>query len=658
MVDGDALVEKLPVAVAPQRTSLWRDALRRFRRHRLALIGTTVLLVMVVAVVAGPLAWRLPVNEIDFKQKLKGPTWSHPLGTDDLGQDLLARMLYGGRISLAVGVAAMLIAISLGTAIGAASGYMGGAVDHTLMRLTDLFLSIPALPLLLLIVYLFRDALKKAVGPEAGVFVLIVVVIGGLRWMPVARLVRAQFLSLREKEFVEAARGLGAPPLRQVVRHILPNAPEPIVHGRRDRPALGDGVEDQVAELRPALAAHEHLRPGELHEPVAAAVEVVEHGDRVHGVRGERPAAEIGADDTSARGSPRVPHEAHAGDLEEPAALVVALREAVLDRMTKLAPRHLELYDDIGERQETADVAPGEGAHGHRAVAADRPAVDERDVALEALAHHVGDEVAEVRLLRRELARVRLEGHGRAADDDVEILGDPLRIARHQRRDDGVGRHALAHLAERPRALDEPPVPRDPEVHLHQIARVRARLRDERLALLGDQRLVLVAAQDHVDAGGAGERSVGGHPLMGDRHDELRPARPQPRRRLPARDARIAEDDVGARARDPRGLGRREPEEADREAVEGQEEVGPRAAEDTPGGSVHHVGRQPRELRLGHALAERVGAEVELVVAEGREGEPDRIERRDHLRAAQHPGLDGRRQRGAREDEATGRAHG
>ena len=229
MVDGDALVETLPAAVAPARTSLWRDALRRFRRHRLAMIGTTVLLVMVVAVVAGPLAWRLPVNEIDFKQKLKGPTWSHPLGTDDLGQDLLARMLYGGRISLAVGVAAMLIAISLGTAIGAASGYMGGAVDHTLMRLTDLFLSIPALPLLLLIVYLFRDALKKAVGPEAGVFVLIVVVIGGLRWMPVARLVRAQFLSLREKEFVEAARGLGAPPLRQVVRHILPNAMAPVI---------------------------------------------------------------------------------------------------------------------------------------------------------------------------------------------------------------------------------------------------------------------------------------------------------------------------------------------------------------------------------------------------------------------------------------------
>src|SRR5881227_3552240 len=229
MVDGDALVETLPAAVAPQRTSLWRDALRRFRRHRLAMIGTTVLLVMVVAVVAGPLAWRLPVNEIDFKQKLKGPTWSHPLGTDDLGQDLLARVLYGGRISLAVGVAAMLIAISIGTAIGAASGYVGGAVDHTLMRITDLFLSLPQLPLLLLIVYLFRDALRKALGPEGGIFVMIVAVIGGLRWMPAARLVRAQFLSLREKEFVEAARALGASKARLVIQHILPNAVGPVI---------------------------------------------------------------------------------------------------------------------------------------------------------------------------------------------------------------------------------------------------------------------------------------------------------------------------------------------------------------------------------------------------------------------------------------------
>jgi peptide/nickel transport system permease protein len=184
---------------------------------------------MVMAVVVGPLLYRVPIDEIDFRAKLQGPSRAHPLGTDDLGQDLLARMLYGGRISLAVGVAAMLIAITVGTLIGAASGYLGGVIDHLLMRLTDLFLSLPQLPLLLLIVYLFRDMLKNTLGQEAGVFVLIVAVIGGLRWMPVARLVRAQFLSLREKEFVEAARGLGAPPLREVVRHILPNAMGPVI---------------------------------------------------------------------------------------------------------------------------------------------------------------------------------------------------------------------------------------------------------------------------------------------------------------------------------------------------------------------------------------------------------------------------------------------
>jgi len=209
--------------------TLWSESWRRFRKHRLATVGMVVLLVMVVAVLVGPFVYKVPINEIDFKAKLKAPSWAHPLGTDDLGQDLLARMLYGGRISLAVGVAAMLIAIIAGTLIGAVAGQMGGATDHALMRLTDLFLSLPQLPLLLLLAYLFRDSLKKVLGPEMGVFMLMVFVIGGLRWMPVARLVRAQFLSLREKEFVEAARGLGAPPVRQVVRHILPNAVGPVI---------------------------------------------------------------------------------------------------------------------------------------------------------------------------------------------------------------------------------------------------------------------------------------------------------------------------------------------------------------------------------------------------------------------------------------------
>jgi peptide/nickel transport system permease protein len=138
-------------------------------------------------------------------------------------------MIYGGRISLAVGLAAMAVAVLVGTLIGALAGMSRGALGHALMWLTDLFLSLPQLPLLLLLIYLFRDGLKAAFGPEGGIFILIVLVIGGLRWMPVARLVRAQFLSLREKDFVEAARALGASPLRQVVRHILPNALGPVI---------------------------------------------------------------------------------------------------------------------------------------------------------------------------------------------------------------------------------------------------------------------------------------------------------------------------------------------------------------------------------------------------------------------------------------------
>jgi peptide/nickel transport system permease protein len=228
-VASEAVAGKLAIATGQPRTSLWQETGRRFRRHRLAMVGAVILLALVVAVLLGPLVWRVPINDIDFKAKLKGPSWSHPLGTDDLGQDLLARMLYGGRISLAVGIAAMLIAISIGTAIGAISGFAGGAVDHTLMRITDMFLALPGLPLLLLIVYLFRDSLRKTFGPELGIFILIVAVIGGLRWMQVARLVRAQFLSLREKEFVESARSLGARPFRQVVRHILPNSMGPVI---------------------------------------------------------------------------------------------------------------------------------------------------------------------------------------------------------------------------------------------------------------------------------------------------------------------------------------------------------------------------------------------------------------------------------------------
>jgi peptide/nickel transport system permease protein len=211
------------------RSSLGREAWRRFRRHRLALAGGLILGVILLGVVFGPFLWRVPINDIDFSARLAGASWRHPFGTDDLGQDLLARMLYGGRISMAVGFAAMLIAVVVGTLVGAVAGMSRGLVDTALVWLIDLFLSLPQLPLLLLIIYLFRDRLTALVGSEVGVFLMVVVVIGGFRWMQVARLVRAQFLTLREREFVEAARALGASPLRQVLRHILPNAIGPVI---------------------------------------------------------------------------------------------------------------------------------------------------------------------------------------------------------------------------------------------------------------------------------------------------------------------------------------------------------------------------------------------------------------------------------------------
>ena len=209
--------------------SLWRDAWYQFRRHRLAMGGLVVLVALVIVTLAGPFLWPIPYSKVDFSSSLLGPSLAHPFGTDDLGHDLFARALWGGRVSIAVGVVAVLIAISLGTLVGAISGFFGGRLDDLLMRLTDMFLSLPQLPLLLLTIYLFRDTLRLAFGPEFGIFLLIVSVIGILNWMPTARLVRAAFLSLKQKEFVEAARCIGASNRRIIVVHILPNVLSPVL---------------------------------------------------------------------------------------------------------------------------------------------------------------------------------------------------------------------------------------------------------------------------------------------------------------------------------------------------------------------------------------------------------------------------------------------
>ncbi|HWV34302.1 MAG TPA: ABC transporter permease [Thermomicrobiales bacterium] len=219
--------------VRPQR-SLWNNAWRQFRHHRLAMAGLIVFLAFILITALGPFFYQRPVNSPFEYDTSMSPSLDHLLGTDSLGQDILARILYGGRISLAVGIVAALVAIGIGTFIGAMAGFFGGFADSVLMRLTDLFLALPQLPLLLLITFLFGQSMKnfgdRVFGsPTIGIFLLIVVVIGVLAWMQTARLVRASFLSVKEKEFVEAARSIGATRSSLIFKQILPNVLSPII---------------------------------------------------------------------------------------------------------------------------------------------------------------------------------------------------------------------------------------------------------------------------------------------------------------------------------------------------------------------------------------------------------------------------------------------
>ncbi|RRR66312.1 MAG: ABC transporter permease [Candidatus Viridilinea halotolerans] len=220
---------KLTVQLAAKPRTLVGDAWRRFRKHRMAMFGAAVFLLLVLAVAIIPLVSTANFRRPDFTKSMWAPSLEHPMGTDDLGRDMLVRVMRGGRVSLAVGVAAMLISVTLGTLIGALAGFLGGRVDSILMRITDLFLALPVVPLLLLLIFLFRDTLRRSFGPENGIFILIVTVIGILNWMTVARLVRSSFLSLKQKEFVEAAHALGIGEATIMFKHILPNAVGPII---------------------------------------------------------------------------------------------------------------------------------------------------------------------------------------------------------------------------------------------------------------------------------------------------------------------------------------------------------------------------------------------------------------------------------------------
>ena len=232
------------VPSAPPR-SQWLDVWDQFKQHKGALVGGIIFLSIVLAVLVGPAVWwvdaqYLPKGREFINLRDTRPiyvalwddtakvSWLYPLGTDNLGRDTLARMMQGGRVSIAVGLTAMLLSIFLGTLMGVVAGYFR-RLDGLLMRLTDLFLALPLLPMILVASLLFREALSKTFGVEGGVFVLVVGLIGVTSWMHTARIVRGDVLALKEREFILAAQSIGTKPSKLVIRHLLPNVMSPIM---------------------------------------------------------------------------------------------------------------------------------------------------------------------------------------------------------------------------------------------------------------------------------------------------------------------------------------------------------------------------------------------------------------------------------------------
>ena len=212
--------------ITAQDVSITSIIWKRFRKHPGAIAGIFVLLFLIIAVILVPLSPYDPETS-SISERLQPPSLSHPMGTDALGRDLLTRVLYGGRISLTVGLMVVFISLSIGIPTGALAGYYGGWLDSVLMRITDTFLSLPALLVLILLSAILREVELPLF--ESNSVMTIALVIGILSWMTFARLVRAIFLTLREMDFVSASRALGGSDLRIIVRHILPNSIGPII---------------------------------------------------------------------------------------------------------------------------------------------------------------------------------------------------------------------------------------------------------------------------------------------------------------------------------------------------------------------------------------------------------------------------------------------
>jgi len=202
--------------VVNQRTIIWEN----FRRHKVAVIASVLFVIMALACFAAPLIAPYEFDAINLKAIRQPPSAGNWMGTDDLGRDLLTRILYGGRISIMIGILSALVGTSLGALIGALAGFYGGRLDNLLMRFTDIAYSIPTLPLLIVLSSFSNSAVP-----------VMVLIIGFLSWMPTARVVRGSVLSAKEKEYVEAARMIGAPDRVIIWQHILPNIAGPIIVG-------------------------------------------------------------------------------------------------------------------------------------------------------------------------------------------------------------------------------------------------------------------------------------------------------------------------------------------------------------------------------------------------------------------------------------------
>lgn len=213
-----------PMTLTRPPETMGQNFRRRFVRHRPAMISAAVLACLAaVSFGASLFATEAQANLIDVSAMRSPPSWRHPFGTDDVGRDMLLRTLFGGQISLRIGILAAGISVTIGIAVGTVAGYNGGWIDNALMRLTDALLSIPTLFILI--------ALSRVLAHRVGVgnVAFITLVIGVLSWMRTSRIVRAQVLSLKEQDFVLAARSLGSHARRILVRHVVPNALAPIV---------------------------------------------------------------------------------------------------------------------------------------------------------------------------------------------------------------------------------------------------------------------------------------------------------------------------------------------------------------------------------------------------------------------------------------------